>query len=64
MEGLRSIPRGYLIPISFASDMYIWTAERKRKDPFLVHRKKVKPSRARIVLDVASKSILGIGAPR
>jgi len=48
-EGYRYIPRRYLIPIKTASDMYMWTAQQIKKDPFVVYRKKVKPSKARII---------------
>jgi phytoene synthase len=58
--GYRFIPRRYLIPIKTASDMYNWTATQIADDPFVVYRRKVKPSRARIVATVARNSI----APR
>jgi len=56
-DGYEAIPRKYLIPISTASDMYNWTAERIRREPLLVYRKKVKPSKARIVLKVIGKQL-------
>jgi phytoene synthase len=48
-RGFRFLPRAYLIPIKTASEMYAWTARRIEKDPLIVYRRKVKPSRARIV---------------
>ncbi len=51
-EGFKFIPKRMLIPIKTASDMYKWTAEKIYKDPFLVYRKKVKPSKFRIILKI------------
>lgn len=48
-RGYHLIPKRYLIPIKTASDMYNWTAEAIMKDPLIVFRRKVKPSRLRIV---------------
>lgn len=49
-RGYRFIPRKMLIPIKTAEDMYMWTASQIANDPFLVFRRKVKPSRWRILL--------------
>lgn len=49
-KGFSYIPKRYLIPIKTASDMYLWTARQIEKDPFIVYRKKVKPSKLRIIL--------------
>lgn len=57
-EGYSAIPKMYLIPISSASDMYNWTADKIRRDPFIVYKKKVKPSKARIFLNVARKHVV------
>ena len=46
--GYAYIPHRYLVPIRTASDMYNWTAEQIQADPFVVYRRKVKPSRPRI----------------
>lgn len=48
-QGYAYIPRRYLVPIRTAADMYNWTASVIAQDPFAVYRRKVKPSRARIV---------------
>jgi phytoene synthase len=48
-KGFVSIPRRSLIPIKTASDMYRWTAGQIHRDPFVVYRRKVKPSIPRIV---------------
>ena len=47
--GYRYIPRRYRVPIQTAADMYNWTASRIAEDPFIVYKRKVKPSRPRIV---------------
>ncbi len=36
------------VPIKTAADMYTWTANQIEKDPFIVYKKKVKPSRFNI----------------
>ncbi|MFP4364448.1 MAG: phytoene/squalene synthase family protein [Spirochaetia bacterium] len=48
-KGFAHISKRYLVPIKTASDMYKWTAAQIRKDPFIVYRKKVKPSKPRII---------------
>ena len=50
--GYQFSPRAYLIPIKTASDMYAWTARQIRRDPFIVFRRKVKPSKARILMTI------------
>lgn len=49
-KGYSFIPPVYLIPIKTASDMYKWTARRIYRDPSIVHRVKVKPTRTRILM--------------
>ncbi len=56
-QGYRFIPRRYLVPIRTAADMYNWTAAQIEADPFVVYRKKVKPSRGRIVRQIARNFI-------
>lgn len=56
-SGYRYIPRRYLVPIKTAADMYTWTASRIEADPFIVFRRKVKPSRPRIVKTVLANFI-------
>jgi phytoene synthase len=43
-KGFSYIPPEYLIPIKTASDLYKWTGQVIRKDPFVVYRRKIKPS--------------------
>ncbi|MGA1821717.1 MAG: phytoene/squalene synthase family protein [Thermoplasmatota archaeon] len=56
-KGFRYIPKRYLVPIMNASDMYNWTAGKIENDPMIVYRKKVKPSKLRIVSNVIRKKI-------
>lgn len=59
-KGFTFIPYRYLISIKTASDMYNWTAREIEKDPFVVYKKKVKPSTSKIVFNVFTNS-LGLG---
>jgi len=43
-KAFPSMPRCMRIPVMTASDAYAWTAKKISKDPFIVYRKKVKPS--------------------
>jgi len=47
-KGFSYIPSRYLLPIKTASDMYKWTALRIEKNPLIVYKMKVKPSKTRI----------------
>lgn len=51
-EGFTYIDRKNLLPVKVATDMYKWTAWKISRNPFVVYRKKVKPSKARILADV------------
>jgi phytoene synthase len=51
-RGYSLIPKRYLIPIKTASDMYGWTARQIEKNPLVVYTRKVKPPKARIMLQV------------
>lgn len=53
----KFVPRRYLIPIKTAADMYNWTAKRIHADPFVVFRRKVKPSKARIMTRVLGNAL-------
>jgi len=48
-EGYRYIPYRYLVPIKTAADMYLWTSRIIERDPLIVYRRKVRPSRGRVV---------------
>lgn len=43
------LPPAFRWPIMTASDMYVWTVETIRKDPFLVFRRQVKPNKFRVM---------------
>lgn len=47
-QGFRYIPRRLRIPLKTAVSMYDWTAREIEKDPFVVFRRKVKPSKLRV----------------
>ncbi len=50
--GFCYIPWKSRVPIMTASRMYNWTARRIQADPFLVFERKIKPSKARIFLEL------------
>lgn len=56
-EGFSAIDKRYRVPIMNASDMYNWTGEMIRKDPMIIYRKKVKPSKLRIIGNFIHKKI-------
>ncbi|MFN3660156.1 MAG: phytoene/squalene synthase family protein, partial [Brevinematales bacterium] len=51
-KGYRYIPYRMLIPIKTAADMYRWTAKKIAKDPWIVYKKKVKPPKWRILMQI------------
>ncbi len=48
-KGFHYIPKKYLIPIKTASDMYKWTASEIAKDPFIIYKKRIKPTKILIL---------------
>jgi phytoene synthase len=54
-KGFPALEKNYRIPVMNASDMYNWTARRIEREPMIVYRKKVKPSKARIVGNLVHK---------
>jgi phytoene synthase len=48
-KGYAYIPRRYLVPIKIAAAMYKLTARRISRNPWIVYKRKVKPSKPRIV---------------
>ncbi len=56
-RGYAYIPKRYLIPIKTASDMYKWTGLVIQRDPLVVYTRKVKPSRGRILLQIAGNTL-------
>ena len=59
-EGFRYIPKRALIPILNASEMYKWTADRIREDPFVVYETKVKPSIPRILVTMGVNTLRSV----
>lgn len=55
--GFHYIPKRYLVPIKTASEMYNWTGRVIAANPFVVYRRKVKPSRPRILLEVLQNAV-------
>ncbi len=55
--GFQYIPKRYLIPIRTASAMYNWTGRVINSDPFVVYRRKVKPSRPRILVEALGSTL-------
>jgi len=55
--GFPFIPPRLRIAVQTASDMYRWTAAEIRRDPFVVYRCKVKPSRRRIVARACASAL-------
>ncbi len=47
-RGFHFVPSRCRIPIKTASEMYKWTADRIEKNPIIVYKKKVRPSKMRI----------------
>ncbi len=58
-KGFKYIPKRYLIPIKTASEMYKWTALKIMKNPFILYKKNVKPSRLRIILQIFKSLLAG-----
>jgi 15-cis-phytoene synthase len=49
-EGFKFIDKKNLIPIKTAQDSYLWTAKKIYNDPLIILRKKIKPSKLRIIM--------------
>ncbi len=64
-RGFVYLPAALLVPVKTASEMYKWTAKKIEQDPYVIFRKKVKPSTARILgIAVMNKISLGLGLGR
>ena len=57
-KGFRFIPKKYLVPIKTASDMYNWTAKKIYKNPLIIYKKKVKPSKLRVILTALKNKVI------
>ncbi|URA09989.1 phytoene/squalene synthase family protein [Thermospira aquatica] len=51
-KGYQFIPKKMLIPIKTAADMYAWTARKIFRNPWIVYKRKVKPPKWRILVQV------------
>lgn len=51
-KGYSYIPYRHLIPIKTASDLYKWTADKIYKNPLLIFKEKVKPSKLVIIMNL------------
>jgi phytoene synthase len=56
-KGLGYIPKRLRIPLQTATDMYNWTAEEIKKDPFIVYEKKLKPNKSRVIKTAAKNTL-------
>jgi phytoene synthase len=56
-KGFKGLEKRFRVPVANASDMYKWTAMKIVNDPFIVYRKKVKPSKSRIILNLYHKKL-------
>ncbi len=56
-NGYRYIPKRQRIALKTASDMYGWTGECISKDPLVVYKKKIKPSKSRIISKILTNVI-------
>lgn len=54
---MNHIPRRRRIPLQTATAMYAWTAQQIKKDPFVIYRKKLKPSRWRVITTALSRTL-------
>lgn len=59
--GYRYIPKRSLVPIKTASEMYNWTGRVIASDPMVVYRRKVKPSRGRIMARIVANALTATG---
>jgi len=51
-KGFSFLKKRFLIPIKTASNMYLWTSKKILKQPLIVFKEKVKPSKVRILLNI------------
>ena len=60
-KGFEYIPERLRVPIVTAAEMYVWTAEQIAKDPFIVYKKQVKPTKRRVIQRVIKNTARGAG---
>ena len=56
-KGYEYVPRRLRVPLKTANDMYGWTADVIYKDPMIIYKKKVKPTKAQVLKQAAKNSI-------
>lgn len=56
-KGFSYIPKRLRIPLQTATDMYNWTAQEIKKDPFIVFEKQIKPKKSKVLKTAAKNSI-------
>jgi 15-cis-phytoene synthase len=59
LDGFKFIPKKDRVAIKTATKMYLWTAKIIEKDPLIVFKKKVKPSKLRIFKTAILVKVLG-----
>ncbi|MBL8121615.1 phytoene/squalene synthase family protein [Candidatus Saccharibacteria bacterium] len=57
--GFHFIPKRLRVPVQTARDMYNWTAQQIRQDPFVVYKQKVKPTKPRIIWAATKAALHG-----
>lgn len=63
-RGFGYLPARARIPVMTASRLYNWTARRIMRDPLVVFRRKVKPSKPRILATLAASALAALFARR
>lgn len=58
-KGFSYIPKRLRVPLKTAVDMYNWTAQEIKKDPFVIYRKKVKPTKQQILRRATANMLKG-----
>lgn len=59
IEGLHYIPERSRVSVKTAIDMYNWTARKIERDPFIVFKTKVKPSKRQVIRKVIKNTAKG-----
>lgn len=55
--GYKALPYRYRVPIATAASLYMWTASVIQRDPLVVYRKKVKPTKFRVLLTLVKVAV-------
>ena len=57
-KGFKYIPKNNLVAIKTASDMYEWTASKIYENPLLIFKKKIKPSKLRVIYTAIKNKVI------